>query len=149
MNPTAADRGAVEQRLATLQNEIAERERLERDKQQAAERARRERAAERAERARNKNTEPLVPRRGPSPAPWIMAGVGAIGLGVGIYFGVRARDQEEAGNDPALSQQEALVFASDAEDSALVANVLYATAGSVLLAGVIWGAVDLWMSSSP
>lgn len=77
-----------------------------------------------------------------SPAPWIVAGLGAVGLGVGVGVGLLAVDRaDQASNAP--DHRTAFPLAEESRDLELVANVTLAIGGAVFLAGVIWGIVEL------
>jgi tetratricopeptide (TPR) repeat protein len=132
MEPNAEDRKAVESRILVLQSEIAERERLERENREAVERER---------------EKPRPGERKASVLPWIVTGAGVVGLGIGTYFGLRAKSEESSGND-ASSQEEAAAARSDAESLARNANVSWAIGGALVVLGVSWGVVDLTSSSS-
>lgn len=133
MEPQAEDRKAVESRITVLRGEIAERAQLEREKREALERAR-----EKEERPR----ESTPPPGRPSPWPWIVAGVGVAGLGVGTYFGFRAKSEEDAG-ETAPSQTEAASDRSRAQTAARNANISWAIGGALVVVGVSWGVIDL------
>jgi tetratricopeptide (TPR) repeat protein len=136
-DPSANDRGALEQRIATLERQVQEREVLERQRDAAA---------------RSKKEEPPpspAPQaeRPPSAVPWIVAGVGLASVGGGVVLGVLASGKhddavEEPRAEPALELQ------GQAEDFALVANVMLIAGGVVAAGGTIWGIVDAAGSSS-
>lgn len=136
MEPDAEDEKAVESRILVLEGEIAERDRLTREKREADARARR------------KEQRPRAPEeRKASVLPWIVTGAGVVGLGIGTYFGVRAKSKESSGND-ASSQRSAAADRSDAESLARNANVAWAIGGALVVVGVSWGVVDLAATSS-
>jgi tetratricopeptide (TPR) repeat protein len=130
-DPAAADRGALEQRIATLERQQREREALERA------------AAERAAAPKEKSAAPAPDQAGgPSPAPWVVAGIGAAGVGAGLVLGALARGRHEdaVSEDSALR---ALELQSQAESWATGATVALIVGGAVAAGGVIWGIVDL------
>jgi tetratricopeptide (TPR) repeat protein len=140
LDPDATDRGAVEQRIRALEQEISERERLER------ERLERERLqAERAKAPARPAPRLREPKR-PSALPWVIAGAGVVGVGVGVYFGLRARSAESAG-ETAASQREADENRARAADAATVANVAWIIGGALTLGGGVWGVLDLQATS--
>ena len=96
-DPTAPDRMSIEARIITLEQTLAERRRLEEERRAAVARAE-------AEAARRRAADRV---RKISPAPWILAGAGVLGLGIGVEPGrrggggrsgapVRARGQRRA-----------------------------------------------------
>lgn len=128
-----SDRGAIEARIETLVAHLEARAVLER-------RAEEERLrAERAERERGASS-------GPSPAPWIVAGVGVAGIAVGSAFAATALGKEEdVESEPIQRRAEAL--RGEAEDFALGANIAFAVGGALGVGGVTWGIIDLFASS--
>jgi tetratricopeptide (TPR) repeat protein len=133
-DPKAADRGAVEQRIATLERQLLEKEKLERERDAAAKRA-----------AAKRHVPPPPPpppaEREPSLVPWIVAGVGAAIVGGGIYFGLRSRARHEEASDAALAR-DAANLNDEAKTFALIANVSFIAGGALALGGVSWGIVD-------
>lgn len=128
-SPNVPDRGAVTQRISSLRRQIEEKKALERQRVEAE---REKRAAEaRAEQSRHR----------PSIVPWIVAGVGVLGIGAGAYSGALSNDRhDEAMNEPSY------LFAKErqesAETAATVANVLFIVGGALVVAGVVWGVLD-------
>jgi tetratricopeptide (TPR) repeat protein len=122
-----SDRGAIEAKIATLRAQIEGRRALE-DKAEA-ERLRAERAAR-------------EPAPSHSAAPWVVAGVGGLGIAIGSVIGSLATTAEdEAIAEPV--QRDAASRTEDAESLALAANLSLAVGGAVLVAGVAWGVVDV------
>ena len=132
--PGIADRAAIETRVATLESQIRDRERLERER--ALERQARQRAERDAARARRARSQEARPRRA-GLAPWIVAGVGVSGLGAGAVMGLLARDRHADAED-APSQAEAAELQSDATSFARLANVFAIGGAVVTAAGVVW-----------
>lgn len=130
-----ADRGAIERRIATLRQQLADREALAREAEQA--RAERDRAA----------ADKPPEGSGPSPIPWIVAGVGVAGAAVGVAFGALASGREDdAAADPVhASAAETL---DEAETFATAANVSLIAGGAVAAIGLTWGIIDLATSGS-
>jgi tetratricopeptide (TPR) repeat protein len=126
--PTASDRASVERRIAALRAAIEEKARL-----------RRERAA--AELRERQAVEQASRQSSPSAVPWILAGVGGAGVAAGTVFGLiaRSRNHDAAG----APQVEVSRDNSDARTFATIANVSFAIGGALLVAGVVWGLLDL------
>ena len=132
-DPDAADRGALAQRIATLERQQREREALERA------------ATARATTSKETSAAPVSDQdqaSGPSPAPWVVAGVGVVGVGAGLVLGALARGRHEdalneAGALPALELQ------AQAEAWATGATVALIVGGVVTAGGTIWGILDL------
>jgi hypothetical protein len=128
----------VEQRIATLERQVAEREALERERAEAERRA-----------AEPPPPPPAraEPAASPSPLPWIIAAVGVAGVGAGVAFGLVAKGKHE---DAVAEPQalEAMELQEGAEDFALGANIALIAGGIVAAGGVAWGIVDLASSSS-
>jgi tetratricopeptide (TPR) repeat protein len=78
----------------------------------------------------------------PAAWPWVIAGVGVAATGAGIATGLVARDRESEA-DAAPDHETAFPLGREAEDFALVTNVLFIAGGAVALTGVILGLVDL------
>ena len=123
-DPTTKDRGAVEARIKTL------------------EQLRVERAA-----PRPSVTEPprdaAAEGESPSPVPWVIAGVGALGLGAAGVLGGLSLSKTNEAEDPATSGEDAARLTEEAEPLALAANITFGVAGAVLAAGLIWGVIDV------
>ena len=84
---------------------------------------------------------------GPSPIPWIIAGLGLAGLGVGAGLGAAASStNDDVASAP--NQIEGSELRSSAEGLALGANLAFGIGGAVLAGGVIWGIVDVTSGSS-
>ncbi|MEJ7729413.1 MAG: tetratricopeptide repeat protein [Polyangiaceae bacterium] len=136
-DPGTRDRRSIETRIETLERQLEERRALE-DKTRAA-----------ATRQRDGAVTPEP--RAPSPLPWIVAGVGALGIGAGAVLGVMSQGKRDDAEDPAEapSGQAAADLVGDAETLATGANVAFIAGGAVLLGGVVWGIVDVVGSASP
>jgi tetratricopeptide (TPR) repeat protein len=122
------DRGAIEQRVATLRANLDERARLGRldDVSDSAPAAAEE------------------PDDGPgvNPLPWVVVGVGAVGIGVGAVLGVMAL----GAHDEALvapSQEETADAQSRAEGLAVGSTIAFIAGGVLVAAGVTWGIISL------
>jgi tetratricopeptide (TPR) repeat protein len=124
--PNARDRGALEQRIATMQKQIDEREKLEREHQTAS-------------------VRPQPDEKRPPVVPWIVAGVGGAGLATGAVFGVLALSTHSAANSDPV-QASAAQKQSDAQTFATVATVGMIAGGVVAAGGILWG---LLASRSP
>ena len=135
--PDAEDRGAIEQRIVTLRNAVAERERLEREQ---------ELAQEAASRPPSVVVPPATARNdaqgGVDIAPWIVAGSGVVVIGLGGVFGLLSQaSRDEAVADPVHTS--AMESFATAEDQAVLANVLFVAGGVIAAVGVVWAIVDL------
>lgn len=120
----AADRPGVEQRIATLARQLAERRTLERERDEARRRAL------------------AAPVRRPRAAPWIIVGIGALGVGAGAALGIAARSS----HDDALAAATGTATA-DANRSATrlatAATITLIAGGATMLGGLAWGIVDV------
>ena len=128
--PNAKDRGAIEQRLATLRRQRDERLALE--KRSAAQ-------------AIAQPTPLPPPERPPykrSVLPYVVGGVGVVGLAAGVIFGLSANSQRDDAV-AAPGQREAIGLEDDAKSSATLSNVSFVVGGVLLAAGVTWWALDL------
>ncbi|HEY4117052.1 MAG TPA: hypothetical protein VGM56_04330 [Byssovorax sp.] len=121
-----ADRGAIESRVATLKRQVEEKELLE------------QRAAEAAARA---TPSPATPARA-SVAPWIVAGVGGVGLAVALGLGIAASEEHQSALDDPV-QKTKLASQADAKSLATATNAVLVAGGLVAAAGVTWGVIDL------
>jgi len=123
------DRGAIEQRVATLRQNLEERARLGRldDVSDSA--------------PTEQEPEPAS-SDGPSAAPWIVAGVGVLGIGVGaILGGLALSAHDEALTAP--SQEETASAQDRAEGLALGSTIAFIAGGVIAAVGVTWGVIDL------
>jgi tetratricopeptide (TPR) repeat protein len=141
--PSAPDRAAIERRVEVLQQQI-------RTMDESAAAA----AAASASAAATEPPAPVAPdpREAPPPdarpravarLPWLVAGVGALGLGAGGAFALLARQRHgEAVDEPSASK------AHEHEDAsrslATGANVGFVAGGLLTAVGVTWGLWDLW-----
>jgi tetratricopeptide (TPR) repeat protein len=127
--PNAKDRGAIEQRLATLKRQRDERLALEKKS-----------AAQPAPQPVEPPHERPVHRR--SVLPYVVGGVGVAGLAAGAVFGLMAgskRDDAVA----APGQRDSLDLEDQAKSRATLANVSFVVGGVLLAAGVTWWVLDL------
>jgi tetratricopeptide (TPR) repeat protein len=142
-DPASTDRGAIEQRLATLREQREERGRLEKEKaalaaSRAAQQAEKDRLEERAREMRA--TPPEEPPKRSS-VPYVVAGVGAAGLAAGTVFGLLALGKEDAGRS-AVSLLDATEARDDGKTFATVANVSFIGGGALLAGGLLWWLLD-------
>ena len=72
--------------------------------------------------------------------PVVLMGAGAVGVGIGAYFGVEAANKESLAKSRGPGSQVAI---DQAKGSALIANVLYGVGGAVAAGGVVWLIVSL------
>jgi tetratricopeptide (TPR) repeat protein len=131
--PTSPDRGAIEQRLATLKRQRDER--LAAEKERAA--AEKERAA--AEKERADHPPPPPPKR--SVYPYVVAGVGAAGLATGTIFGLMTLSKESSAKSEPV-QSTSIDLRDKARSFATVSNVSFVIGGVLVAAGVVWWVFD-------
>jgi hypothetical protein len=128
-DPSSKDRGAVEARIKTLEQLKADRE-----------------AKANPTPPPSPSTEPDKPKpepASPSAVPWVIAGIGGLGLGAaGVLGGLSLMRTSEA-EDPATSGEDVVTLQDEAQTFATGANITFAISGAVLAAGVIWGIVDV------
>ncbi len=127
--PSAQDRGAIIKRIETLQKQLDERARLERDKRRAE-----------LERRRLQGQRATKPKE-MSAAPWIVASAGGAVLANAAVFGLLSRsNQSDAQREAvAVDAQDAL---DEAQTYATVANASWATGGALAISGLVWGYFD-------
>jgi tetratricopeptide (TPR) repeat protein len=143
-----ADEGAVSATIAQLRAEIQHDEEL----QSRAEQERR--AAKEATEAEAKRRDAALrlesPQRhgmrAPSALPWAMVGVGAAGLGTGGVLGGLALAQHSSA-EGAHDVATAMSKQSEATSLATGTNVAFVAGSVLVLAGVVWGLLDLRAST--
>jgi tetratricopeptide (TPR) repeat protein len=123
--PNAPDRSGIERRVARLEAEIAERDRLLRERE----------AARRREVLAEQNA------RRPNAIPWIVAGVGGAALVAGGVLGVVALQRHGDALDGA--QADVAGRQRDANTFAGAANIAFVAGGVLVAVGVAWGLLDL------
>lgn len=128
--PSSPDRGAIEQRLATLRKQKEERLAVEK-----------ERAVVEKERAERAAAPPPPPPHERSVLPYIVAGVGVVGLVTGTIFGLMASSKEDDGAAQRV-QQKAIDDRDTGATFATVANISFIAGGALLAAGAVWWALD-------
>lgn len=125
-DPQSDKRGAVQARIETLRDQVEERNALE----------------EEARRAREGSVSTTDTRTKVNPVPWVVAGVGVVGLGVGAVFGLMATSAHaDAVDDPVMLS--AAQSAEDADTYAMIANVSFIAGGILAAIGVTWGVLTL------
>ncbi len=138
------DRGAIEQRIKAMQERIDKEIALERQRDDET------RRAERAEQARHAAEEEAkkrqVERRKPSAVPWIVAGVGAAGIGAGVVFGLMSNGARTTAASEATDAMTAVREHDRAKTFALAANIAFVAGGALALGGLVWGIVDVGRS---
>lgn len=134
-DPGSKDRGAVEARLRTLEQQKAARDK-------PVDRAPPERPPPTVD-------KPSPSKRSASPVPWIIAGVGALGLGVGGVLGGLSLGAKSDAEDPESSGVDVESSLDRARTLALGANITFAVGGTLALAGAIWGIVDVATLGKP
>lgn len=73
---------------------------------------------------------------GPGVAPWLLMGLGAVGVGVGAVFGATAQSTLDEINDPNATGTQLLV--ADGKSSALMANVGFGVGAAAGITGLLW-----------
>jgi tetratricopeptide (TPR) repeat protein len=147
--PKARDRGAIEKRLATLEQQVKERAELARIREQ-------EQVVEQKPEPPLLATTPpeqpkqqtvttpvtVVPDRSTSPLPFVVIGMGATGVVTGGVLGFVAMSRRNAAEDePDFNTARALE--AKAHSFATGANIAYAAGGAVLTAGIVWLVLEL------
>lgn len=127
-DPKSKDRGAVEARIKSLEDLRAARNAPPPPTQPTPQPTR--------------PVDPTPPPK-PSPAPWIVAGIGALGLGVGGVLGGLSLSKSSEAKDPKTSGVDATDAHDQAKTFATAANGTFIGSSVVLAAGVIWGVVDV------
>lgn len=139
--PSSPDRGAIEQRLATLKRQRDEHAAVE--KERAA--VEKDRAAMEKERA--KQALVVVPPPEPPPPhhrsvlPYVVAGVGVVGLVTGTIFGLAAKSKEDDAKNERV-QSTAIDLRDSGKTSATISNVAFIAGGALVAAGVVWWVLD-------
>ncbi len=143
-DPNSSDRGAIEQRLATLHRQQEERKRLEKEKAdvetQRAQQQQQQQAIEQRERE-TRNAPPPEPPRERSVLPYVVAGVGAAGVATGAVFGFLALDKEDAGTR-AASLKDAIEARDTGKTFATLSNVSFIMGGLLVAGGAVWWVLD-------
>lgn len=80
--------------------------------------------------------------RGPSPWPWVVAGLGVAAIGGGVAFGVSSQSAVDAAR-AAPDQVRADELRRLAQGRATTANAFYIAGGVLAAVGLIWGIVDV------
>jgi tetratricopeptide (TPR) repeat protein len=141
------DRGAIERKLETLRANVAERARLGRFDETVGETPEGREGEATTDGGGGGGESGGGGGGGVSPIPWIVAGVGAVGLGVsGILGGMALGAHDAALTAP--SQAETDAEQRRAQDLAVATNITLIASAVVLAAGVTWGVIDLSSSSS-
>jgi tetratricopeptide (TPR) repeat protein len=141
LDPKTRDRGAIEQKIATLQRERDERIALQ--KQSDADRQAAE--AQAAEAAKQKKSNAAAPppqkphRR--SAWPYVVGGVGVAGLASGAVFGLLATSEHSTATKDAV-QQTASDDQKKAQTYATVSSVTLIGGGVLLAVGATWWILD-------
>ncbi len=135
------DRGAIERRLETLRAQLARQEELERESAREAEAP----APEPTPEVEPPPSPPPAlppPSGGVDPAPWIVAGAGALGVGAGLVLGAFAQDSHaSAAIEPV--HERAFAEQQQAYDLATGANIAFIAGGAIAVAGLVWAIISL------
>jgi tetratricopeptide (TPR) repeat protein len=150
-DPNAPDRGAIEQRIVTLQREIDEKSAAE--KQQQDDQARREK--EEADRKKREEDQKAEEQRRAADQggkrsifPYVVMGVGAAGLVNGAVFGVLSGSaHDDAKKEPV--QTKAIDDQNNAKTFATVANVSFIAGGALVVGGAVWWYLDSPKKTQP
>jgi tetratricopeptide (TPR) repeat protein len=127
-NPPA--RGAIEQRVAAIEEQLASRRALESEREELARRAR-------ENERRSVEDEPSA-----GAWPWVVMSVGVAGLATATVFGVLALDRE-ADAAAATVQLDALQAYEEGDRFATVSTIAFIAGGAIAGAGLTWLIVDL------
>lgn len=123
------DRGAIERRITTLRAQLATDHTTE---------------AATPTSVPITDTTPsddVAPARGRRWLPWVIAGSGAVIVGVGGVLGVMSDSRhDDAVNEPIQAEAEKLQ--DRAETLATAANVMFVIGGAATIGGVVWGVVQ-------
>jgi tetratricopeptide (TPR) repeat protein len=144
--PNAPDRGAIEQRLVTLRRQREERTALEKERD-----ARRDSAepAPVAAPVPNTHSQPgpaahpdvVSPPSRHSVFPYVVAGVGVVGLAVGGVLGLSALSRkDEAASEPV--QRSAIDLKDEADGLATASTAAFIVGGVLVAAGATWWVLD-------
>jgi tetratricopeptide (TPR) repeat protein len=133
-SPETRDRGAVERRIATMRSEVAQRAELERERKRLE-------AERRMPATPDEKPKAAEPSAGPSPWPWVVAGVGVAAMGAGAVFGLQANGKRSDAEDEPVQRKAAETF-RDAESLASTANVFLIAGAVVTAGGVTWIFLD-------
>jgi tetratricopeptide (TPR) repeat protein len=141
--PTSPDRGAIEQRVATLKKQKEDKERLDKEKAdveaQRAQQEQQQKELEEREREAAKSPPPEPHKR--SVLPYVVAGVGAAGLITGTVFGFLALNKEDKGNS-SNNLRDATAARDSGQTFATVSNVTFIVGGVLLVGGAVWWILD-------
>lgn len=137
-DPNAKDRGAIEQRISTLERERDERIALQ--KQNEANRKRAEEEAARAAAAAKQKKEAPPPHHR-SALPYIVGGIGIGGLATGAVFGLMATSQHASAQDQPV-QQVAENEQNRAKTYATASTISFIAGGALLAIGTTWWILD-------
>lgn len=114
-DPQAKDRGAIEQKIASMRALL--------------------------QRPVPPPPPPPTQPRSPRVAPWIVAGVGGVGIATGTVFGIVATLRHRAAALDA-TQDAAARDNATAKSLATVANVAWIGGGVLAIGGIVWGILD-------
>jgi tetratricopeptide (TPR) repeat protein len=128
--PHPPDRGAIEERCATLQREIDQRADLQRQRDDEKQRAPADQAPHgAADRPGASNAS--------SPLPWVTLGTGGAALAAGVVMGLLSESEHRSASaDPSAAG--ATSKQSTAESFATAANVCFVAGGLLAAGGLVW-----------
>jgi tetratricopeptide (TPR) repeat protein len=84
----------------------------------------------------------------PSAAPWVIAGIGLLGMGAALATGLIAADRHDEAEAESVHAK-AFDLQAEAEALALGSTVTWVAASIVHATGLVWGAIDLATLGSP
>ena len=138
-DPNTKDRGAIEQRITTLERERDERIALQKQSEADRKRAEEEEAARAAAAAKQKKEAPPPHHR--SAIPYIVGGIGIGGLGTGVVLGLMATSQHASARDEP-QQLQAENEQNRAKTYATASTVAFIAGGALLAIGTTWWILD-------
>jgi tetratricopeptide (TPR) repeat protein len=140
LDPKAPDRGAIEQRIATLRRERDERIALQKQSD-ADRRAAQEQAARAAREKKASDAQPAQKPHRRSAWPYVVGGVGLAGIAAGGVVGLMAVSEHTTARDDRV-QQTASDDQKKAQTYATVSTVAFIGGGVLLAVGATWWILD-------
>lgn len=139
--PSSPDRGAIEQRIATLKKQREDKQRLEQERAdvEAKRLEQQQKQSDLEKREKEFETKPEPRKR--SVLPYVVGGIGAAGIVTGTVFGFLALGKESSGNG-ATSLREATDAQNTGDTFATVSNVSFIAGGVLLAGGIVWWIAD-------
>lgn len=130
--PNAADRGAIEKRISTLQGQVDERERAKREAEQRA-----AAGGQPASATPVGDAEQSDKSSGASPIPWVLGGVGvAAAATAGVLLVMSKSRHDDAVKEPV--QTTALDLSKSSSTLSTAGTITMVAGGAMVAAGVVW-----------